>query len=260
MKGYRQEKGVAPDSRTETYAALKLHVDNWRWAGVPFFLRTSKRLPKRASEIVISFRRTPHMIFRRSPTGVEPNLLIVRIQPDEGIALTITAKTPGPDLKLATVTMDFRYGAVFGSHSPEAYERLLLDAIHGDATLYARGDWVEQSWKILTPILDAWAADGQPAPYEAGSWGPPEADAFIARDGARWHGPLTSPTSDPLITRLDLLLDVVDLRRWRRRANEVRRGGGGSALGGSGGAVHSPRRQTTAIRPPSCVILPGMSE
>jgi glucose-6-phosphate 1-dehydrogenase len=189
VKDYRQEKGVAPDSRTDTYAALKLHVDNWRWAGVPFFLRTGKRLPKRASEIVISFRRTPHMIFRRSPTGVEPNLLIVRIQPDEGIGLTITAKTPGPDLKLATVTMDFRYGEVFGGRTPEAYERLLLDAIHGDATLYARGDWVEQSWKILTPILDAWANDGEPAPYEAGSWGPAEADAFIARDAARWHAP-----------------------------------------------------------------------
>jgi glucose-6-phosphate 1-dehydrogenase len=189
VKAYRQEKGVAPDSRTETYAALKLHVDNWRWAGVPFFLRTSKRLPKRASEIVISFRRTPHMIFRRSPTGVQPNLLIVRIQPDEGIALTITGKTPGPDLKLATMTMDFRYDEVFGGHHPEAYERLLLDAIHGDATLYARGDWVEQSWTILTPILDAWAAGGEPAPYEAGSWGPPEADAFIARDAAKWHTP-----------------------------------------------------------------------
>jgi glucose-6-phosphate 1-dehydrogenase len=187
VQAYRREKGVAPDSRTETYAALKLHVDNWRWAGVPFFLRTGKRMPKRTSEIVISFRRTPHMIFRRSPGGVEPNLLIVRIQPDEGIALSLAAKTPGPDLKLATVTMDFRYGERFGVQSPEAYERLLLDAIHGDATLYARGDWVEQSWKILTPILDAWAAGGEPAPYEAGSWGPPEADAFIARDNAKWH-------------------------------------------------------------------------
>ena len=187
VRGYRQEKGVAPDSRTETYAALKLHVDNWRWAGVPFFLRTGKRMPKRTSEIVISFRRTPHMIFRRSPSGVEPNLLIVRIQPDEGIALSLAAKTPGPDLKLATVTMDFRYGERFGVQSPEAYERLLLDAIHGDATLYARGDWVEQSWKILTPILDAWAASGEPASYEAGSWGPPEADAFISRDTAKWH-------------------------------------------------------------------------
>jgi glucose-6-phosphate 1-dehydrogenase len=189
VPGYRQEKGVSPVSRTETYAALKLYVDNWRWAGVPFFLRTGKRLPKRASEIVIRFHRTPHMIFRRSPTGVDPNLLVIRIQPDEGIALTFAAKTPGPDLKLGTVTMDFRYGEVFGSEPPEAYERLLLDAIHGDATLYARGDWVEQAWKALTPILDAWAAGGEPTPYEAGTWGPPDADAFIARDGGEWHTP-----------------------------------------------------------------------
>jgi glucose-6-phosphate 1-dehydrogenase len=189
VPGYRQEKGVAPSSRTETYAALKLHVDNWRWAGVPFFIRTGKRLPKRASEIVIRFHRTPHMIFRRSPTGVEPNLLVIRIQPDEGIALTVTAKTPGPELKLGTVTMDFRYGEVFGGQSPEAYERLLLDAIHGDATLYARGDWVEQAWKVLTPILEAWGAAGEPAPYEAGTWGPPEADQFIAREGGAWHTP-----------------------------------------------------------------------
>jgi glucose-6-phosphate 1-dehydrogenase len=189
VPGYRQEKGVARDSRTETYAAVKLYVDNWRWAGVPFLMRTGKRLPKRASEIVIRFHRTPHMIFRRSPTGVEPNLLVIRIQPDEGIALTIAAKTPGPDLKLATVTMDFRYGEMFGVQSPEAYERLLLDAIHGDATLYARGDWVERAWKILTPILDAWSAAGEPAPYEAGTWGPRDADEFIARDGASWHTP-----------------------------------------------------------------------
>ena len=187
--GYRQEKGVAPGSRTETYAALKLYVDNWRWAGVPFFIRTGKRLPKRASEIVIRFHRTPHMIFRRSPSGVEPNLLVIRIQPDEGISLTLTAKTPGPDLKLAPVTMDFRYGEVFGGQTPEAYERLILDAINGDATLYARADWVEQAWKILQPILDAWSAGGDPAPYEAGSWGPPEADEFIRREGGAWHTP-----------------------------------------------------------------------
>ena len=189
VPGYREEKGVSPTSRTETSVALKLYVDNWRWAGVPFFIRTGKRLPKRASEIVISFRRTPHMIFRRSPAGVEPNTLVIRIQPDEGISLTLTAKSPGPDLKLAPVTMDFRYGEVFGGQSPEAYERLILDAIHGDATLYARADWVEQAWSILQPILDAWAAGGEPASYEAGSWGPPEADAFIKRDGAAWHTP-----------------------------------------------------------------------
>ena len=189
VPGYRQEKGVSPSSRTETYAALKLYVDNWRWAGVPFFVRTGKRLPKRASEIVIRFHRTPHMIFRRSPGGVEPNLLVIRIQPDEGISLTLIAKSPGPDLKLAPVTMDFRYGEVFGGQTPEAYERLILDAIHGDATLYARADWVEQAWKILQPILDAWTGGGEPAPYEAGAWGPPEADEFIKREGGAWHTP-----------------------------------------------------------------------
>ena len=189
VPGYREEKGVSPTSRTETSVALKLYVDNWRWAGVPFFIRTGKRLPKRASEIVIRFHRTPHMIFRRSPAGVEPNTLVIRIQPDEGISLTLTAKSPGPDLKLSPVTMDFRYGEVFGGQTPEAYERLILDAIHGDATLYARADWVEQAWSILQPILDAWAAGGDPASYEAGSWGPPEADAFIKRDGASWHTP-----------------------------------------------------------------------
>jgi glucose-6-phosphate 1-dehydrogenase len=187
VPGYRQEKGVAPDSRTETYAALKLQVDNWRWAGVPFFLRTGKRLPRRTSKIVIQFHRTPHMIFRRSPGGVEPNLLVIRIQPDEGIALTVAAKTPGPALDLGTVTMDFRYSEVFGTQSPEAYERLLLDAMHGDATLYARADWVEAAWAILSPVLDAFSARGAPAPHEAGTWGPAEADQFIARSGAAWR-------------------------------------------------------------------------
>jgi glucose-6-phosphate 1-dehydrogenase len=189
--GYRQEKGVAPDSRMETYAALKLQVDNWRWAGVPFYLRTGKRLEKRVSEIAIRFHRTPHMIFRRSPAGVAPNTLVIRIQPDEGIALTVVAKTPGPDLKLGPVTLDFRYGEVFGGQTPEAYERLLLDAIHGDATLYARGDWVEQAWMILRPVLQAWEHGPAPAfpNYEAGSWGPAEADAFIAQDGGAWRRP-----------------------------------------------------------------------
>jgi glucose-6-phosphate 1-dehydrogenase len=187
VPGYREEKGVGRDSRTETYAALKLQVDNWRWAGVPFFLRTGKRLPRRASEIVIRFHRTPHMIFRRGPAGVEPNVLVIRIQPDEGITLTVTAKTPGPALQLGTVTMDFRYNEVFGGQPPEAYERLLLDALLGDATLYARGDWVETAWAILSPVLEAWSAHGLPAPYEAGTWGPAEADRFIARDGVAWR-------------------------------------------------------------------------
>ena len=191
VPGYREEKGVAPESRTETYAALRLGVDNWRWAGVPFFLRTGKRMPKRVSEIAVRFHRTPHMIFRRAPGGVDPNVLVIRIQPDEGIALTVTAKTPGPDLNLAPVTLDFDYGEVFGGDSPEAYERLILDAIHGDATLYARGDWVEQAWALLTPVLESWNADRtSPIPtYEAGSWGPTEADQFIRRIGDGWRTP-----------------------------------------------------------------------
>jgi glucose-6-phosphate 1-dehydrogenase len=182
--GYRQEKGVAPESQTETYAALRLLVDNWRWAGVPFYLRTGKRLAKRASEIVIRFRRTPHMIFRRSPGGVDANELIIRIQPDEGIALRVLAKIPGPELKLGPVPLDFDYGDVFGGQPPEAYERLLLDAIHGDATLYARGDWVEQAWKILEPVLAAWEHRATPLPtYEAGTWGPAETGPFMPPEG-----------------------------------------------------------------------------
>ena len=192
VPGYRQEKGVAPDSKTETYAALRLTVDNWRWAGVPFYLRTGKRMAKRVSEIAIRFHRTPHMIFHRDPSnGVDPNELVIRIQPDEGVALTVVAKMPGPDLKLLPVGLDFRYGEVFGGEPPEAYERLLLDAVHGDSTLYARADWVEQAWSLLGPVLDAWAHDGTPTPYlyEAGSWGPPEADSFIARDSGSWRTP-----------------------------------------------------------------------
>jgi glucose-6-phosphate 1-dehydrogenase len=189
--GYRQEKGVARDSTTETYAALRVIVDNWRWAGVPFYLRTGKRLAKRVSEIAIRFHRTPHMIFHREPVGVEANELVIRIQPDEGMALTVVAKTPGPDLKLGPVGLDFHYGEVFGAEPPEAYERLLLDAVHGDSTLYARADWVEHAWLLLGPVLDAWAQASTPAPhlYEAGSWGPAEADLFIARDGGSWRKP-----------------------------------------------------------------------
>jgi glucose-6-phosphate 1-dehydrogenase len=191
VAGYRQEKGVAADSRTETYAALRLLVDNWRWAGVPFYLRTGKRLPSRVSEIAIRFHRTPHLIFRGQPNGPESNVLVIRIQPDEGIALTVAAKTPGPDLKLAPVVLDFHYGEVFGGTSPEAYERLLLDAINGDATLYARDDWVEQAWAILEPVLQMWATSPPPAfpDYEAGAWGPAAADAFIERDRAAWRHP-----------------------------------------------------------------------
>jgi glucose-6-phosphate 1-dehydrogenase len=190
VPGYRQEQGVKPDSITETYAALRLGIDNWRWAGVPFYLRTGKRLAQRVSEIAIRFHRTPHMIFRRTDTGLTPNTLAIRIQPDEGISLTVAAKEPGPELKLGPVTLDFKYGEVFGGEPPEAYERLLLDAIHGDATLYARGDWVEHAWALLEPVLEAWGRTPASLPaYEAGSWGPTEADGFITRDGGIWRPP-----------------------------------------------------------------------
>ena len=190
VPGYLQEKGVKPDSTTETYAALRLEIDNWRWAGVPFYLQTGKRMAKRVSEIVIRFRRTPHMIFRRGDVSVDPNLLVIRIQPDEGISLIVEAKEPGPDLKISPVTLDFKYHEVFGGEPPEAYERLLLDAVHGDPTLYSRGDWIEQSWQLTQPILDRWAEPSGPLPqYEAGGWGPSEAEAFIARDGGAWRRP-----------------------------------------------------------------------
>jgi glucose-6-phosphate 1-dehydrogenase len=191
VPGYRQEKGVRADSTTETYAALRLQIDSWRWAGVPFYLRTGKRLPRRASEIAVRFHRTPHMIFRRrTDSGLVPNTLVIRIQPDEGISLTVVAKEPGPEMRLGPVTLDFKYNDVFGGEPPEAYERLLLDAIHGDATLYARGDWVEGAWELLEPVIEAWSRRPAGLPtYEAGTWGPAEANGFIARDGGAWRNP-----------------------------------------------------------------------
>jgi glucose-6-phosphate 1-dehydrogenase len=190
VPAYRQEKGVKRDSTTETYAALRLQMDNWRWAGVPFYIRTGKRMATRVSEIVIRFRRTPHLIFRRGDSGLIPNMLVIRIQPDEGMSLVVAAKEPGPDLKIGPVTLDFKYNDVFGGEPPEAYERLLLDVIHGDATLYARGDWVERAWELLQPVIDAWSRTPAGLPtYEAGSWGPSEAEAFIARDGGAWRQP-----------------------------------------------------------------------
>jgi glucose-6-phosphate 1-dehydrogenase len=190
VKGYREEKGVSGRSTTETYAALKLLVDNWRWAGVPFYLRTGKRLPRRTSEIAIHFRRTPHLVFRSDAgVSVEPNLLVLRIQPDEGMSLAFGAKLPGPELQIKTVTMDFDYGQAFGGEPPEAYERLLLDAMKGDTTLFARGDWVDLAWRLLAPVLEAWSGAEEPPGYEAGTWGPPEADALVERDGRRWGRP-----------------------------------------------------------------------
>jgi glucose-6-phosphate 1-dehydrogenase len=190
VTGYREEEGVSPTSTTESYVALRLQLDSWRWAGVPFYLRTGKRLPKRTTEIAIQFRRPPLHIFKRiSPTAIASNLLIVNVQPDEGISVRFEAKLPGSRMQLAPVMMNFRYGSAFGTPVPEAYETLLLDAMLGDPTLFARHDFVEASWALITPIHEAWQALGaRDIPtYEAGEWGPREADAMMAAHHRRWR-------------------------------------------------------------------------
>jgi glucose-6-phosphate 1-dehydrogenase len=192
VPAYRSEPGVAKDSSTETFAAVQLFLDNWRWQGVPCYLRTGKRLPAKVSEISIQFRPVPHQAF--PPRAVEhwqPNRLIVRIQPDEGILVRFQAKYPGPIMRLDPVDMLFSYGQTFRASSPDAYETLLWDVMRGDATLFMRDDQVEAAWEVVTPILDAW--QGIPAAefpnYAAGSWGPSAADALLARDGRRWMLP-----------------------------------------------------------------------
>jgi glucose-6-phosphate 1-dehydrogenase len=190
VPGYLQEKGVAPDSRTSPYVAMRLTLNNWRWAGVPFFLRTGKRLPKRATEIAIQFRRPPTELFEPEEDGGSgANLLVLRIQPNEGASLAFQAKIPGSRRRLQEVRMDFRYGTAFAAPPPEAYERLLLDVMLGDPTLFTRTDEVESAWTFITRILDAWEQrDAKPpVPYQAGTWGPPEADALIATDGLKWR-------------------------------------------------------------------------
>jgi glucose-6-phosphate 1-dehydrogenase len=189
VPGYRQEADVDPESETETFVAARLTIDDWRWSGVPFYVRTGKRLPKRSTEIAIQYREVPHHLFR--DTGAEPdaNLLAIRIQPDEGIMLRFGAKVPGLGLDVRSVTMDFTYGSAFNVDSPDAYETLILDALQGDASLFTRADEVEEAWSIVDPIIDSWAS-GEPPElpnYAAGTWGPPEADALIGRDGRRWR-------------------------------------------------------------------------
>ncbi len=190
VPGYRAEEGVDRDSTTETYVALRLSLDSWRWAGVPFYIRTGKRLPKRTTEIAIQFRKPPLHIFKRvSPTNISSNLLIVNVQPDEGISVRFEAKLPNSRMQLAPVMMNFRYGSAFGMPVPEAYETLLLDAMIGDPTLFARHDFVEDSWALITPLHEAWQASGtrELPTYEAGEWGPDEADRMMAADGRRWR-------------------------------------------------------------------------
>jgi glucose-6-phosphate 1-dehydrogenase len=193
VPGYRQEEGVAPDSTTETYAMLTMYFDNWRWAGVPFYIRSGKRLPKRVTEIAIQFQAAPHQLFgEEAMEQVTPNQLIIRIQPDEGISLRFAVKVPGQITHIRDVNMDFRYGTSFGVQLAEAYERLLLDCILGDSTLYARKDMTERGWEIVMPILEYWAATKNEVSfpnYEAGTWGPKEADELMEKSGRRWRRP-----------------------------------------------------------------------
>jgi glucose-6-phosphate 1-dehydrogenase len=191
VPAYREEPGVADRSNTETFVALRAFVDNWRWAGVPFYLRTGKRLPKQASEIVVQFRRAPHLPFRDSETPeLEPNALVIRIQPDEGITLRVGAKVPGPAVRIRSVNLDFFYGTAFGEGEPEAYERLLLDCMLGEPTLFTRRDEVEAAWAFVDPLLAAWREGRVPlSQYEAGTWGPAQSDELMARDGRRWRRP-----------------------------------------------------------------------
>ena len=189
VPGYREERNVNPNSYVETFVAGKFLIDNWRWSGVPFYLRAGKRLKKKISEIAIIFKEVPHSIFFKNNVELEQNVLILNIQPDEGFSLKIQAKQPGSKLCLNTLTMDFKYNEFFNFKGPDAYERLLLDAMVGDQTLFVRSDAMELSWKLLTPILNKWEQDKEKGLlfYEAGSWGPKEANELIARDGREWR-------------------------------------------------------------------------
>jgi glucose-6-phosphate 1-dehydrogenase len=192
MSSYRDAPEVAPDSDTETFVALKLAIDSWRWAGVPFYIRTGKALPSRVTEISVQFKRAPLALFERAGVGqIDPNVLAIRVQPDEGILLRFGAKVPGQGLQIRNVNMDFRYGSSFAVDSPDAYETLLLDAMIGDASLFTRDDEVERAWEILQPMLDAWGSEaGGPLHfYAAGTWGPPAADELLERDGRAWRRP-----------------------------------------------------------------------
>lgn len=190
VPGYRNEKNVNPRSTTETYVALRLQIDNWRWADVPIYMRVGKRLPKSGTEISVHFKKAPPVLFNKESDALDQNVLVIRIQPDEGISLRMQAKMPGTSFRIEPVKMDFHYGTSFGKASPEAYERLLLDAMAGDATLFARRDEVEEAWSFIDAIEHAWdSAEGAPPLFEhpAGSWGPDEADDLLARDGRMWR-------------------------------------------------------------------------
>jgi glucose-6-phosphate 1-dehydrogenase len=190
VPGYREEDDVDPESVTETFVALKVFVDNWRWAGVPFYIRAGKRMPKKATEVAIQFHASPHTPFARDDTeGLEPNVLVVRVQPEEGLSLKIGAKVPGSGFEVSSVNMDLLYGTAFLEEAPDAYQRLLLDLMLGDPTLFIRADEAEGAWKILDPVMDHWSRERNVSFYPAGTWGPGEADDLLSQDGREWRRP-----------------------------------------------------------------------
>jgi glucose-6-phosphate 1-dehydrogenase len=190
VPGYRDEEGVAPDSHTDTFVAMHLDVDNWRWAGVPFYLRTGKRLARRATEVALSYKQVPFLPLPRGAVhSVEPNTMILHIQPDEGITLSFAAKVPGQEFRVRGVDLDFTYDEAFDERAPEAYERVLFDALLGDPTLFIRSDEVEQAWRLVEPLVECFADPEFPlASYPAGTWGPDEANALL-EGGDSWRNP-----------------------------------------------------------------------
>jgi glucose-6-phosphate 1-dehydrogenase len=190
VKGFLEEDGIKKSSTTETYAAITVHVETRRWAGVPFYLRTGKRLGRRVTEVAVVFKRAPHLPFSQTATeDLTQNALVIRVQPDEGMTMRFGSKVPGTAMEIRDVNMDFAYGGSFTEASAEAYERLILDVLLGDPPLFPRHEEVELSWKILDPVLAHWAKKGKPEPYDSGSWGPASADAMLARDGRVWRRP-----------------------------------------------------------------------
>ena len=192
VNGYREEENTDPQSNRETFAALKLYIDNWRWEGVPFYLRSGKSMTKKVTEIAIQFKRVPHLLFGLTPADtLNPNAIVIRVQPNEGFSLQFRVKSPGQTIRMHQVSMNFGYESLFNGEAPPAYETLLLDIMRGDRTLFAHSEWIEYAWGLITPIIEAW--ESGPASnfpnYAAGSWGPPEADALIAMDGRSWRRP-----------------------------------------------------------------------
>ena len=204
VPGYREEKGVNSDSRTETYVALKFFVDNWRWGGVPFYIRTGKRLPTKVTEVVIHFKPTPHFLFSKQDLNNSCNQLVLRIQPDEGVLFKVGMKVPGQGFDIQTVNMDFHYSDLMNTYLPTAYERLIHDCMIGDSTLYQRVDAVEAAWKFVDPILNAWKNDNK-IPiygYPAGTWGPEHADDLIEEKDLKWRYPCKNLANDGIYCEL----------------------------------------------------------